>query len=803
MSPSPNGLHETASQVEPSAAPHSIYESSSVAEIRNSLSALFAREAAITPQIQTIVDSKTELSRELGRLDLLRANLSAQVIHLRDINNGKLEGAAETSRQLSSKIRELDLEKSRVEETLKVVEQVVELKTCVKGIVGSMGALQDWEAAANYISRASKIPNEIVNGEFASRIIPSAEVPETPRCAIENAKDSLCGLFLREFEKAVKEGDGNKITRFFKLFPLIKKEEIGLQVYGKYVCQGVATRARESLKDNVKNNDMLYYANILTRLFEHIAQIIEGHGVLVERHYGQRMMIKVIERLQLEADVQGGIILDAWGEKRNIERKLIDVKSYPFLFLLQSFLPSRKNLGVPRSSSPASGGGNNNSALENEGSVDLKEVDGILSEMAMMLGRWSLYLRFVASKLKDQNSNTEEPLMIPELLNKSTLMEKISTRLIASFNAMTTFFFRRSVEKAFQLDEPPSGLSLDVSKSLDCNPPFIISAVDDVMYIVSTVLQRSLTTSQIDVISSVVPTIGRVLGSDFIGMIQRKMRDESYPKPIIQGGLPPEEKVVAFIVLINSLEVANDYVNRIIISRLKPSDTTVQNNSIKEFFPFNDDFKIVTNMLENLNAAFASKVTELHSDGLHVMFNQVIKPRFRPTLTDAFRDTDYQLTEDELAEIAHEEGTDLSSIQELVINSFEHNWEAIMKPIQRIMNHKSFIQLLEQTADYFARILEKRIWSYAGKMNTYGAQRMEKDFSGIIRVVTKGNRYGVRSSFSRVSQICMLANMEEEEWEAINNLSELVDPDGGEVEDKMVWVLSENERQKARNLVKA
>lgn len=142
---------------------------------------------------------------------------------------------------------------------------------------------------------------------------------------------------------------------------------------------------------------------------------------------------------------------------------------------------------------------------------------------------------------------------MPEWLVKSALSRKVSARLTEPFNTMTTFFFRRSVEKAFQLDELPPGLTLNPSKSLEGSGPFIISAVDDVMYIVNNVLQRSISTSQRNVVSSVIPTISRVLGSDFIGMVQRKMRDESYPKPVVQGGLPPEDKIIAFIVLITSL----------------------------------------------------------------------------------------------------------------------------------------------------------------------------------------------------------------------------------------------------------
>jgi hypothetical protein len=729
-----------------------------------------------------------------------------------------LDSAAGTASHLSSKVKELDLEKKRVEETLGVVEQVAELKACVQGVVGSMGAPQDWEAAAGYIARASKIPNHIIEGKFAARIVPSVEVPDAPGVTIESAKESLCGLFLREFEKAAEDGDGSKVTRFFKLFPLIGREETGLEVYGRYVCQGVAARARGSLREGTKGSsgkDGFFYANALTRLFEHIAQIVEGHGGLVERHYGQGRMVKVIERLQVEADVQGGIILDMWGEERSVDRRLTDVKSYPFSFLVQSFMAPQRNMGISRTSSPAVGGGTNGRVSEDEG-VDMKEIDGLLSETAVMLGRWSLYSRFLGgkcrvsppqavllqaiSKISQDPDKPEDPLEMPELLVKSALSRKISARLIAPFNVMTTFFFRRSVEKAFQLDEPPSGLSLNPSKNLDGNPPYIISAVDDVMYIVNTVLQRSLATSQREVIASAIPTIGRVLGSDFVGMIQRKMRDESYPKPVIQGGFPPEDKIIAFIVLINSLDVANEYIARIVSARLTPPEARSGSkapNPLQEMFPFDHDANFVAHSLETLNLTFSHKTVELISEGINVMFKEIVKLRLRPVLSETFRDLDYSLTEEDLAEIARENdtGDDPETLTDLVARRFEHSWEALMKPIQRLMTPKCFTQLLDQTAKYLAKMLEKRVWGFAGKMNALGAQRMERDFSGIIGVVARGGRYGVRDAFARVAQVCMLVNMEDEEWEAIIEEEK-------EGEEEMAWVLSEDERRRARALVR-
>ncbi|KAI1431620.1 COG4 transport protein-domain-containing protein [Xylaria sp. CBS 124048] len=778
----------------------SIRDASSLADVRASLAALHARETAISDRLDALVSSQADLSRDLSRLDLLRANLGSQVIATRSISNGMLSSASETAGRLSNRVKELDLEKDRVQQTLDVVEQVAELKACVHGVVGSMGAPQDWEAAAGYISRASKVPEAIIQGGFAAAIVPSVEVPDAPWITLENSKESLCGLFLREFEKAAKDGDGARITRFFKLFPLIGRGDVGLDVYGRYVCQGVAGTARATLKElpgTAGAKDGFFYANALTKLFEHIAQIVESHGSLVERHYGEGKMIKVIERLQMEADVQGGIILDSWSDDRNVTRRLTDVKSYPFSFLVQSFLPQQKNLGgTPRMSSPAIGGGTNSRDSEDEG-VNMKEIDGLVNEISVMLGRWSLYTRFLAGKCKSPKAPKDAPPSIPAVLSSSNLQKKVSTKLVEPYNVMSAFFFRRSVEKAFQLEETPPGLSLNLSKPIEANAPYIISAVDDVMYIVNAVIQRSISTSQREVVSQVVSTVGRVLEYDFIKMVHQKMRDESYPRSTTQGALPPEDKIIAFIVLINSLDISNEYLARIITTRLgnspDQSKETSPPNPLIASFPFGNDIALVTSSLNSLHSTFSAKTTELLNDGIQVLFNQVVRLRLRTILAEAFRDVDYWRTEEELAEIALQNDEDEDEVLDRVPRRFEQGWDALMKPIARLMTAKTYNTLLEITATHLSRqSLEKRIASYSGKTNAYGAIRMERDFNGIISTVAKGN-YGVRELFNRVTQILMVANMEEDEWD---ELIEAGDDDG------IDWVLSQEERRRARNLVR-
>ncbi|KAL2260070.1 hypothetical protein VTK26DRAFT_6043 [Humicola hyalothermophila] len=564
---------------------------------------------------------------------------------------------------------------------------------------------------------------------------------------------------------------------------------------------GAAGPGQSARKDGV------FFANALARLFDHIARIVEAHGGLVERHYGTGKMVKVIERLQMEADVQGGIILDSWSDERMIDRKLTDVKSYPFSFLVQSFLPQNRGFGgPPRVNSPAAGSGANDARnSEDEGGVNMKELDALLFEIAVMLEKWSVYSRFLAGKCQGPDAPADAPLTMPDVVIKSNLSRKVSSRLIGPYNLLTTFFFRRSVEKAFQLDEMPGGLSLSMSKPIDSNPPYIISAVDVVMYIVNTVIRRSIDTSQKGVVDSVISTISSLLGSDFVGMIQRKMRDESYPKPTVQGHFPPEDKIISFIVLINSLDMSNEYLARIVSNFLKPADqqhagatSGPLTKTLNDAFPFKNEAAEVASRLNNLNVSFSTKASELLNEGIKVLFSQVIKPRLRPVLTDAFRDADYAVASaDELAELAAARDQTEEEALGQTVRAFERGWDALMRPVARLLTPRTYAALLDLTAEYLARVLEKRVWSYAGgRASAFGAFRMERDFAGIIGAISKGN-YAVRELFGRTTQVLMVANMEEEEWEELGGSAQ-----GGGDDDGMQWVLSEEERRRARSIVR-
>lgn len=249
-------------------------------------------------------------------------------------------------------------------------------------------------------------------------------------------------------------------------------------------------------------------------------------------------------------------------------------------------------------------------------------------------------------------------------------------------------------------------------------------------------------------------------------MMQRKMRDECNPRSANPSQPPPDDKIVAFCVLINNLDTAVEYNSRIIETAGKELD---------DLFPFNNDAASVRQALKNMENALQAKAGELVGDAVNILFNQVIKPRLRPLLIESWRDIEYLGPPPE----------DLDDTEEIVKARFTMGWDNLMIPLKRILTEKTWAKVVGTTAQYFAKRLESRIWAWSGRCDELGAIRMERDVQGVVGVVVRGGMYGVREYFKRPLEICRCANMDEDEEEEETE-------EGG---------LGEEERRRARDMV--
>lgn len=257
------------------------------------------------------------------------------------------------------------------------------------------------------------------------------------------------------------------------------------------------------------------------------------------------------------------------------------------------------------------------------------------------------------------------------------------------------------------------------------------------------------------------------------------MQTESYPK-----SASTDDKTTAFLVLLNNLDIASEYTARIIAGF-----TGTEGVPLEDMLPFEDDAKVVRDALKGMEITFDGKAGELVNDGVMVFFNQVVKPRLRPLLTESFREVDYVVEGEEKVEYG-EDGEEVVGEEEVVKRRFQTGWDALMIPYKRVLTEKTFAKLLSTTAGYFSRLLEKRIWGYGGRINELGAIRLERDVAGVVGVVVRGGMYGVRDVFTRCVQICLVVNMEEDE------VGEMLSGEGG-----VDWKLEVDERRRARGMV--
>lgn len=191
--------------------------------------------------------------------------------------------------------------------------------------------------------------------------------------------------------------------------------------------------------------------------------------------------------------------------------------------------------------------------------------------------------------------------------------------------------------------------------------------------------------------------------------------------------------------------------------------------------------------------SFTTKGTELLTDGVSVAFHQIIKPRIRPMLLDAFRNVDYSISTAEAAEALED---DEDSEEDLVPTRFTTSWTSLTKPLKRIMTKPTWNRLLAKVLPEVAASLERRLWGMNGRLSELGATKLERDVSGIVAAACGEGKYGLRDCFGRCAQIIMVAGMEEEEWEEVEAEVEGEGEEGG-----IVWVLGREERGRARGLL--
>lgn len=157
-------------------------------------------------------------------------------------------------------------------------------------------------------------------------------------------------------------------------------------------------------------------------------------------------------------------------------------------------------------------------------------------------------------------------------------------------------------------------------------------------------------------------------------------------------------------------------------------------------------------------------------NGLDQLFNQLIRPRLRPLLSDCYKDITYLLDEESYND---------SEYQDLFRKRFIKNWDNLVEPYREALTPNNYQFIFTLAINVLARLWETQLKSMRfgdpnGNTSTnggddeflgenFGALRFDKDLRGVNSFLSNQTPYGVsvlRDSFARLQQISMLLSVE-------------------------------------------
>ncbi|KAI9003086.1 COG4 transport protein-domain-containing protein [Gaertneriomyces semiglobifer] len=681
-----------------------LHKLTSIDSIRHELRLLQTQETMVDSTLDSILKLQPQLSSTLSSLDTLRPQIGV----LQNVSTSLSDILSSTSHiaeRISSKVRQLDIEQSRVKDVIRVVEEVQEIR---KSAVSVERALKegDWEFAAACVGKAIDVDSgvEAVFSDEDTVLGPAGDDGSNPLEILRKARQQLIDIAMSGFDDAVQQNNQDLLLRFFKLFPQVKCHDIGLDKFAAYVCGSLSRKCQDLRRElgTGKEKGKLPSASILTTLFEMTAMIVDRQEALVDSVYGMGSMLRVIQRLQREVDIQSSIVLGSFNERNQLERKLADISRHS------------------KFSSPTA-----TTAPEDLDSLpEPREIDNILSEIAVLSQKTRIFNNFIhvragAEVGKLQQSGQEDLHMTDsggDGLVKTSKLDELIQKLVNDYVLMEEYFIRRSIEKAISLDS-------------HIPPDLTSSSVDDIFYILKTCTTRAVSTADADAVCAIVNGIGRVLEVDWVGWVQKRMVAGSDGKTFVA---------------LNNLSLTHTYILALV---------ETLNAQVQQAFAGSEHDLMKIQACLGVLAEYGDNFLTMLRTWLKNVFTQQVQPRVRTILAQAYNEIKYTPTEEEYS---------LLSPTPLFASRMCTAIQKVISAFQTSMTDENYTFLLRLVVEYLAKDIERHVLTKQ-KVNALGALLLDADVRYITSFFVglgNGNNNGVRDLFARLAMVTMLLNVE-------------------------------------------
>ncbi|KPI98459.1 Conserved oligomeric Golgi complex subunit 4 [Papilio xuthus] len=454
------------------------------AEVNEALSNALSRSCTLEGRLRTASQAYTKLGEVKND-----AQTAADMV----------EKTASLARDVSAKVRQLDLARSRVAECQRRVHDLIDLQLCSAGVDAAIKA-HDYETGARHVAR-------FLSMEPGSVAAARARGAPDPRTDMERAANTLRDHLVRKFEEASRKEDDVAVERLYKLFPQIGRAEEGVDLLAKYLATQTESKIRKACTleggggvGGVGDGGAAH-ADALTRVLEAGAGGVQrARSLLAPAH---ALLPRALRHLQ--PVVCAGV--------RRVYVSLAGARGL--------------RAGGAGGAGPCAG-----AALA---------AEPALNELALAHSRIQLYFAFLRrnAELESESANLSEAEKADCMESVEKLIaESDTTRtaqdILSHYLELERFFLEESVSKALRLSSAQAALAAQAAGG-QAAPA---NLVDDVFFIARKVIRRSITTGSVDGACAVLNEAAAALERSAGAWLRRRLAAPP-PDPLPLPAPPP------------------------------------------------------------------------------------------------------------------------------------------------------------------------------------------------------------------------------------------------------------------------
>ncbi|CAF0916497.1 unnamed protein product [Rotaria sordida] len=731
--------------------------------LENELETLNTREKILNDELSILLSNQDSFERQMISIKNLVPALQIITQDAHNLSN-TISFTAALADNISAKVRELDVTKSRVVACLQRAKDIIDLKKCTDGVKKALED-EEYEEAAAHIHRYLNI--DAASLQLSSDPAEGSSLHQA-LLSLDEAEKKLKSIVNVKFDQAVEIGHLPEAMRFFKIFPLLNLHQIGLEKFCKHLCLQINNHGEKTLKKTLEIpfNHKRYpviYSDYLTSLFEYVADIVETYQPLVETYYGPGKLFNFVSMLQTACDTQVQRAINSFKSQRQFDTI--------FRRIQQSSLLTQKSLSTTSTNLIQT------DLLSSSDKLDPRELDDFLAEITLINASCELYLRFIRRRL-NSDCETAYPLIndmktdvclkqlkeIERFINHSGLSRTLH-EFINQYITIENYFMRESIYKAILIDSP--------------------NMVDDVFFILRKCLKRSISSSNIEGICAMLNHAVSIIDTIYREQLYLRLKsgypsgfDLSQAYTVIQSsiqlgklqGSDIEKLKQIFLITFNNVEIT--YGNLHTLKNLLEDE-------LKKTLTLNEHNKTKFDTCLNEFHSAANRFKDLIEFACQQLCTSAIKPRIK-TLMDVYVTINHKLSEDEFSQF---------EANDPFLQNFIVQVDALFVPFKSVLSTGNYDRLITASTNEIVTIWEKVLLKCG--FNRFGGLQFDKEVRGLMTYLTNATSLPIRDKFQRLTQIATLLSLEK-----LKEINDYWDPSSS----KITWRLTPSEVRQILNL---